>query len=317
MSSSSSSSSSSFCSAPEQSLPYAQYRESMEWFQSFYTTKATDDYEKALRAHKKQVAAKKYQGKREAHSDGEVSGDGDVDGKADRENSDRDCESDDKCDSDSNSDDEEEDDEGPKLTWSASSFAYGSLYQYCGDPQVDKFDRTTLYRIVVMHATEVGPEHAKLLTRPLSALVSAVFAIIGQELSTDTMDVTGHPVMQLMSGILCNMNWKWLSDADWTKWLNANGIHRSPTRDSNDYDTELLLSKQIELLQELVDKERIGSMHGYNNILGVLQNNKEYLELPTDWRDEPDAYIRNKQRLEQEAKNGAGDDDDDDSNAME
>jgi len=168
-------------------------------------------------------------------------------------------------------------------TW---SFHNGPNEEYEEVYQIAKFDRTTLWRIIIAHAEDADKVIQQYAKATHQQLVEGVRALIEREASYAEMALEYHPVLELMSGVLCLQNWRWLSDADRKKWCEAHGYYSSYY--SGSYAICVLLEEQVRMYQEIMDKGWQGDgARGYNLFRARLRDNKRELGLPLTPADEP------------------------------
>lgn len=168
----------------------------------------------------------------------------------------------------------------PPLTLCAWSFANGPLEEYAKHEQIAKFDTTTLAKIV---ASQTDPIPATGIPGDRASLIKLVEKIVYDEYDTAEMALECHPVLELVSGVLCLGNDKWLSKADAERFTRAHGA----------YSIDNAIEKQMALLQEMVDKKQTGEdCRGYNRVRSILKDNKKTLGLPITREDEPESSKR-------------------------
>jgi hypothetical protein len=168
-------------------------------------------------------------------------------------------------------------------TW---SLAMGPLEGSEKHEQIAKFDVTTLFKIV---ADRLDPIPAEGVPIDHAKLVKLVENIVYNEYNTAEMALEYHPVLELMSGVICLGNSKWLSKSDAGKFIDAYDA----------YSMDNVIEKQVEMLQEMVDKNQTGNgsdSRYYDRPRSILQDNKRTLHVPTAEEDEPEG--RKRRRVE-------------------
>jgi hypothetical protein len=183
------------------------------------------------------------------------------------------------------------------LSPAAFSFSVGPCESYDVTHQADKFDRTTLIKIIVAHV-DVVPN--TLLQKNKEELITLVEDIIKEELDCAEMDIKHHPVLELMSGCVLSTNKQWLSKADAVKMAMAHGNF---CIDSQKRCVDHIAYEQIKLLQEIVDKGQSDQARGYDSIRARLHNNKVWREYNVTEEDDPnvrDVQETRKRKRQQE-----------------
>jgi hypothetical protein len=181
------------------------------------------------------------------------------------------------------------------LTPATYSFWDGPNQQYEDMAQVAKFDRVTLFNIVMAHAEK---EQESLLRNGLAAeshaqLVQRVQAVIKDQSALAEMAIEYNPVLELVSGILVLDNWKWLSAADLTKW-NLAVDSSSLIRHSPKEKADGILEEQVRMYKEILTKRWGDSARGYSLFRARCQDNQKSLGRPLSIQDEPDDNVREK-----------------------
>jgi hypothetical protein len=116
-------------------------------------------------------------------------------------------------------------------------------------------------------------------------------------METGNMDNDYHEVTLLLSGIIYNDNWRWLSEADARKMALAHGIETF--KDDKSKYIKTICENQVKLIQEMVDKYNLQEDgRGYNIERSILKSSKEYLKMPLLPSDEPYKHKRMKMKSE-------------------
>jgi hypothetical protein len=181
------------------------------------------------------------------------------------------------------------------LTPATYSFLDGPNQQYEDMAQVAKFDRVTLFNIVMAHAQDQESLlRDGLATESHAQLVQRVQAVIEDQSAVAEMAIEYNPVLELVSGILVLDNWKWLSVADLTKW-NLAVDPFSLARHFPKEKADGILEEQVRMYKEILAK-RWGddSARGYNLVRARCQDNQKSLGRTLSIQDEPDDDVREK-----------------------
>lgn len=193
-------------------------------------------------------------------------------------------------------------------TW---SFANGPLKSSERMEQIEKFDDNTLLRIILDY---VEPDFSTIKTWSRTNLVTQMSNIIEHEYDAAEMALEYHPILELMSGVLCRENWKYLSSSDLAKWTVAHGgfVWDTPERNHFRQDERAnmvatILKEQVKMLEEMVKKRQTGDgadSRGYDRPRSILLDNKQSLNQVFGYQyqvnadDEPDRDKRKKLKQE-------------------
>ena len=179
------------------------------------------------------------------------------------------------------------------------SFLKGPLDDVESPEKIDQFDDITLLNIICETKKDVDMQ--KVRTESRESLVERVSRIVEEEYETAELPIEYHSVTELMSGVFCMNNWRWLSHSDLCKWSIAHGLGSFIDSFPSGYCDMIhgILDNQIEMLQEMVSKDATGNgdeSRGYDRPRAIFKDNKTSRGLPCTADDEPDIDERNRKK---------------------